>query len=340
MAVTSQQIADMAGVSRGTVDRVLNGRPGVSEANRVRVQAIADKLGYVPNRAGKALSTAKKPVQIGLVLSCVDNPFYDEVIRGIEACRNDYPEYNIEYRYRRLKGYSPLEQADALEKLSDCNVVLITPVNEQMVVDKVNTLTARGIPVITLNSDLEHSDRLLHVGCDYLASGRTAGGLAGLLANGRGRVGIVTGSLRMLGHRQRVDGFRAVMREEYPAMEEAWLLETNDDDRRAYEMLLRQMERDGDVSALYFGVGGIPDGVRAVVEADASGRLPVIVACDDIPQTREYIHRGVIEATVCQEPYWQGHEAVRQALEYWITGKKPEPDIIHTKNEIKIRHNL
>ncbi len=60
MAVTVKQIAELANVSRGTVDRVLNNRSGVSEATRQKVLKIAKELHYEPNFLAKALVSKKE----------------------------------------------------------------------------------------------------------------------------------------------------------------------------------------------------------------------------------------------------------------------------------------
>ena len=60
MAVTIKKIAEVSGVSRGTVDRVLNNRGKVSPKTEQKVRECAKKLGYKPNLAGKALEEKKK----------------------------------------------------------------------------------------------------------------------------------------------------------------------------------------------------------------------------------------------------------------------------------------
>ena len=58
--VTIKQIADLCGVSRGTVDRVINERGNVKPETKELVLSMAKELGYKPNPAGKALSARKK----------------------------------------------------------------------------------------------------------------------------------------------------------------------------------------------------------------------------------------------------------------------------------------
>lgn len=86
---TIDDIARVAGVSKGAVSYALNGRPGVSEATRARILAIAAEMGFVPNRAARSLSVASaQAVGIALRRSARTlgiEPFYMELISGIEA---------------------------------------------------------------------------------------------------------------------------------------------------------------------------------------------------------------------------------------------------------------
>jgi DNA-binding LacI/PurR family transcriptional regulator len=87
--VTISDIADRAGVSKGAVSYALNGRPGVSDATRERVLAIARELGWYPNRAARALSGAGAQA-CGFVLArpahiIALEPFFMEFIAGVES---------------------------------------------------------------------------------------------------------------------------------------------------------------------------------------------------------------------------------------------------------------
>lgn len=93
MAATIKDIAAAAGVSRGTVDRVLHGRGDVSAAVRDRVLRLAEELNYRPNRAALGLAALKKPVRIGLLLPSEGNPFFDEVIRGARAAEESLSDF-------------------------------------------------------------------------------------------------------------------------------------------------------------------------------------------------------------------------------------------------------
>ena len=72
----------MAGVSIGTVDRALHGRPGINEETRNRVLEVAKKIGYRPNLAARSLSTRKR-IRIGVCVPREIRYFYNQMWEGI-----------------------------------------------------------------------------------------------------------------------------------------------------------------------------------------------------------------------------------------------------------------
>lgn len=75
MPITVKEIARLAGVSRGTVDRALKNRGGISEKTKKRILEIAEQYDYKPNIIGKALVYSGKPIHISVILNSIGNPF-------------------------------------------------------------------------------------------------------------------------------------------------------------------------------------------------------------------------------------------------------------------------
>ncbi len=338
LPVTVKQIAAYAGVSRGTVDRVLNHRGGVKESVAKRVQQIADELGYQPNRAGKALANRKNPMQIGVILNAVGNPFYDQVRQGIEAAKADYRDFSVEVQKIELKGYAVEEQLTAIDDLVAKGVqsLIITPINDSRIATRLEVLLQEGLLVIKLNSDLKGVEQAPYIGCHYLKSGQTAAGLLCLCTAGVASVGIVTGSVKMLGHNQRVAGFLKEAKANFKTFTMADIVENNDDDEQSYRET-KKLLQEHTLSALYFTAGGVAGGCRAVKE---SGQTPLVICCDDTAEIVSLIKEEVVSATICQQPFEQGYRAIQAIFNQFMTGEFPYGEYIFMQNQIKISANI
>ena len=104
MAVTLAEIAALAGVSRGTVDRALNNRGRVDPKVAARVRRIARELGYRPNRAGRLLALAKNPIRIGVIVQSVETMFMNMVYEEMQHARARLKSEGAEVLLRPLEG--------------------------------------------------------------------------------------------------------------------------------------------------------------------------------------------------------------------------------------------
>lgn len=83
MNLTIKDVANLSGVSKSTVSRVINNRKYVSKKNRERVSNIINETGYIPNNIARSLVT-NKTYAIGLIIPDITNPFYSETAKIIE----------------------------------------------------------------------------------------------------------------------------------------------------------------------------------------------------------------------------------------------------------------
>ena len=340
MAVTIKKIAEYSGVSRGTVDRVLNNRGNVKPETEELVRKIADQLGYTPNIAGKALAARKKSLTIGIILISEGNTFFDDVINGINQAEKELKDYGVNIVLKRMKGYNAQEQLKLIEELKEnINILILNAISDTAVADAIAELSEKNIGVITVNTDIENSKRLCYVGSDYEKGGETACGMMGFLTNGHANIGILTGSEKILGHRQRVAGFRKIMKNKYPDMKEVAFAATDDDDIQAYEVTKQMLSKHKEIDTLFIVAAGIYGVCRAVMHLGLERKINII-SFDKIPVTVDMMKAGIIKATICQQPFTQGNKSVHLAFDYLISGNKPEKDKYIMKNEIKIVENL
>ena len=174
MSATIKEIAEYANVSRGTVDRALHGRGGVRSDVEKRILAIAESVGYKPNSAAKALSNFKKKLTVGLLLPSINNPFFDELIRGVEDAQKAMDDYGVELRLMQMRGYNVEEQIRLIDQLlvDKIDMLALTPFNDSRIVEKINQTVDSGVEVLTVNSDIAGTRRCCYIGVDFVQCGR------------------------------------------------------------------------------------------------------------------------------------------------------------------------
>lgn len=344
--VTLKQIAAMAGVSRGTVDRVVNHRGGVNEETARKVQAIVDSVGYVPNSIGRTLANSRKNFRLGFLIfqSTSANPFFTDVLRGVECAAQELREFGVtvETASCGMEDATGREQTERIDGLVRAGIqgLAITPFDHPAVAAKLRELAERGIPVINVNSDLADSGRLCYIGSDYRKAGETAGGLMGLFHHRtEGKIGIVTGSPLVVCHTEREKGFREILEKRYPGLSIAAREVNQDDDFVSYDVTRWMLEEYPGLTGLYIAAGGVYGACRAV-EAVRPENRPVIVSHDKAKTTLEMLKKGVITATIGQEAFRQGHEPLQMLYGYLSRGVVPEADTVYTRLDICIRENL
>ncbi len=321
MAITAQKIAEIAGVSRGTVDRALKNRPGVNPDTKERILKIAKEYNYKPNLIGKALAYSNHSVKIEVILNSVGNSFFDEIKRGLFAAKEAYSDYGLEINLTEVKGYDSKTIIDAIDNLpNDVKNLILTPVDDSKVVNKINELVEKGVNVVLLSSDVTDSNRLTYVGCDYLKSGKVAGRLVGLLSNGNARVCIVTGNTLHKGHRLRVEGVCSIANQ-YDNIKIIDVVENNDDNDVAYKTMKSVLTKSPELDFVCITAGGVSGTLKAIEE---SGRQIKVCSFDDTEVTREALLSGDILATVCQQPYEQGYNSVKSIFDLVVAKQEVE----------------
>jgi LacI family transcriptional regulator len=341
LSVTIKQIADLCGVSRGTVDRVLNKRGKVHPRTQELIEKTIAQLNYTPNIAGKALAARKRPLTIGVVLSSEGNPFFDDVIRGIVQAQQELRDFGVRVKIRKLRGYVPREQLHQIAQLSEEGMdgLILHPIFDPAIEQRIRELKEQNIFTVTVNTDIPESARLCYIGSDYEKGGIMAAGMISLIMQGSARLGIVKGADNILGHQQRLEGFLRRLKEGTENITVVDCAKAQDDNNIAYESTRSMMERNNDINALYVVGAGMAGVCRALISLNLTSRVAV-VGFDSVPDTVEMMKRGIVRAVICQHPFTQGYRAVRTAYDYLVGGVQPAPDYCLVQNEIMILESL
>ena len=337
---TMQEIAELAGVSRGTVDRVLNNRGGVNDATRDKILEIKKLLNYEPNRAGLALATQKKDIKIGVLSYGAGNPFFDEVKRGMDRHLKDLSIYGCELIYRQTR-FNLKEQLAAFDEITKENLtgLIITPYDDEEIRKRIRSLTDRGIPVVTLNSDISDCGRIAYVSTDSYRSGQTVAGLLGMITNGHAEVGILTGSRSIRAQEIRIRGFKDIIKKKYPGIHIEAIEECFDDDYKSYESVQRMKLEYPTIDAFFFSGGAVYGGCKALHQMTTRQKFTVITL-DDSDIIKDFMQKDVISATICLSPFRQGFRSLSILAEYILFGKTPEEEENMLDISIKIKESL
>lgn len=337
---TIKEIAALAGVSRGTVDRVLNNRGSVSPATAAKINEIAKALDYKPNKAGLVLAAQKKKLKLGVILFSTDNPFFADVLKGVNEKAEDLAGYNCTVLVKQIP-INVEAQLNAIDELvhEEVNGLALAPYNDDLIRVRINALYEQGIPVVTLNTDIENSRRLAYVGSNYSKSGATAAGLLKHMTHDTVHIGIITGSSDILCHTERIAGFTDTLKPEQNRMHIVAVIETQDDEIESYEQTSRLLKAHPEINALFFAAGGVYGGCRAVTSLHLAGKLCVI-AFDKADTTAEFLRTGVLSAVICQQPRIQGKKPLELLFAYLSSGELPEKEYNYTAVDIRILENI
>ena len=338
MAITIKEVAELAGCSRGSVDRALKNSPKIKKVTKERIMKIVREYGYIPNAVGQALARSKKKYRIAVIVNSLGNDFFGEILRGLAKAEEEYAAFGILLSVYECERFSARRQLDAIEKIdwSLFNALIISALDDPALSTRLSSLAKKGIRIVAMNSDTSFRGKLSYVGCDYVQSGKTAGGLIKIVSrNDSCGLCVVTGSSQVLGHKQRVDGIYSVVRE-CANITDCGVISCDDNEKDAYDAVSAVLKHDARINILCGASGGVVGAARAVADLKRSIK---IIAFDNTDKINALMKENKIIASINQQPFEQGFLAVKTLHEYDF-GKTVPAKIITTDLIIKIRENL
>ena len=245
------------------MDRVLNGRAGVSARARRQVDQAVHDL----DRQADQIRLGGRTLVIDLVMQAPSR-FSTTVREALEAALPGLRPAVLRARFDLSETASAADITTTLDKLrkrGSQGVILKAP-DEPGVVEAVDRLVAAGIPVVTLVTDLPTSSRLAYVGIDNRSAGATAAYLlAQWLGTEPGNVLVTLSRGSFRGEEEREMGFRSTLRRLSPDRSVVELAETDGLDTTSHTQALAALTADSAINAVY-SIGG---GNNAIVEAFA-----------------------------------------------------------------------
>lgn len=331
LRATIEDVAEAAGVSVATVDRVLNGRAAVRPQTAERVEQAIRRLNYQPDRLAARLARARE-YRFCFILPEGANAFMLALADAVREEARRMAREKVAIDLRHTDVFDAQKLAATLDSIGSVyDGVAVVALDHPRVREAVNALTERGVTVVTLVSDVPSSRRTHYVGIDNSAAGRTAATLMGRYLSGRsGKVGLIAGSLSLRDHIERQFGFEQVMAHDFPNL---MLLPVREgrDDRDKVQTVAEQLLADHpDMIGLY-NVGAGSAGIAAALEGAGRAGGVVFITHELTDDTRRALIDGTIDIIINQDA---GHE-VRSAIRV-LMAKADNAPLVDSMERIRI----
>ncbi|GHH83070.1 LacI family transcriptional regulator [Streptomyces sulfonofaciens] len=270
---TLEEVAARAGVGRGTVSRVINGSPRVSEATRAAVEAAVAELGYVPNTAARALA-ANRTNAIALVVPEPETrffaePYFSGMLHGVGAELADTEMQLLLIFAGSARERQRLAQYLAAHRVD--GVLLVSVHADDPLPDLLDQLE---IPTV-ISGRRSAEETLPAVEADNFAGARSA--VRHLVARGRTTIAHIAGRLEIYGAQCRVDGYRAGLEEAGHAVDEDLIVPGDFTEEGGRRAMTRLLEHHPDLDAVFAASDVMAAGARQALRA-LNRRIPEDVA--------------------------------------------------------------
>jgi LacI family transcriptional regulator len=338
--VTITDIAQAAGVSTATVDRVLNNRPGVNPATVQKVRDAVASLGAGAPVRGRPRLTPN--YRFAFVLPANRRGFFDMVDRVIAQAAGDFRHQHITQVTHRLATGPAAEFATELGGLGDFDGIALLAPDVPPVKLAVNGLVRSGVHVVTLFSDVPGSMRETFVGADNRAAGRTAGLLLGrsLPRERAGRCALLSPATRFAAEIDRRIGFAQVLEERFPHTEIVRVNDVPESEDDAYQLARTALDPEaigGRVDGVY-NVGPGTWGVHRALAELGYDPTPCFAAHDLLETHRTMLMSNALSYVLHQDVYYAVMTAARvlrsacEGLRGALAVNNPHVEILTAEN--------
>ena len=344
-----KDIAKMADVSVGTVDRVIHGRSGVSETSRKRVEEILKQLDYQPNMYASALASNKKYAFSCLLPQHEKGEYWTAVEAGIHEALVTYSDFNISVK---LSYYDPFDYhsfsnvaQDILKQNPDG--IMFAPTVPQYTQPFTEELNKRSIPYIYIDSNIKEEPALSFYGQNSHQSGYFAARMLMLLAGEDAQEIVIFRKINegIVGSNQqerREIGFREYMQEHHPACR-IWELDLHAKrDSEDMQMLDEFFQEHPTVK------NGITFNSKAYIIGEYLLKKEKkdfnLMGYDLLQRNVDCLKQGSIFFLIAQQPTLQGFDGIKALCEHLILKKEITrenfmPIDLLTKENIEFYYN-
>jgi LacI family transcriptional regulator len=340
--LTINDIAKIANVSRGTVDRVVNNRGYVSEEKRIKIQNIIDERNFIPNAHGRNLSLNKTSKIAILIPEHSAGDYWDPLIKGTVAAAENYLHLGLKVDYFSFNLLDPLSFKNVEKDFFDNKYdALITsqPQNKQLKLF-LSKCKKNKIPFVLVGSNDSKHGSLSNLGQDAMQSGRLAGKLIHfgqsksldlkyVIFNIYNEENINSNVV------ERIRGFTHFFNEQQFFQPKIEIVEISINDLKISEKISKKINQLNDNDGIF-----IPNSKSHYIAQFLNKNTKIrFLGYDLLSANVKLLKEGVIDFLINQKPHEQGYQSVEIIYRFLATFQMPEV-IVTIPAEIITKENL
>jgi LacI family transcriptional regulator len=324
-----KDIAVLAGVSIGTIDRVLHNRGEVSEKTKQKVLLILKKTNYSPNLIARVLKSKKSYNLVSLLPApSEDNPFWQKHPFGIARAIKEldpFPVTSLQVNFDIQHEDDFLAKTEEVLKLKP-DGVLLAPIFKDESVAFCTRLKEAKIPFVLIDSLIENTDFLAYVGEDIFQSGKVAGQLVDMLTPEKGNILIVTiaKNVQNVHHLDnRTQGFLSYFEKSAVRNGKILNIRIPDPSKKSVSKSMDKILTENQDIRTIFITGSRSYLIGSYLEENRPESIN-IVGYDLLESNVKYLKSGIARFLIGQRPEEQAYKGVKKLFEYLSLNKVPD----------------
>jgi LacI family transcriptional regulator len=320
---TIPDLAQAAGVSVSTVNRVINAPEGVKQATRERVLKAAGEIGfYGLGSIEHSVKLGRETHRLGVLLHQPNRTFYRNLGEAIRQAAADHSDATIDLTLEFLDDLSADNVAARLRALGEkCESVALVAAEHPLVSEAIDAVLQSGVPVAGLIAPLSARGNVGFVGLDYWKVGRTAAWAFDKIIRNPGKIGILLGNHRYRNQELNEAGFRSYFREHNAGFTLLEPLATYESAAVARELVEGLFRDHPDLCGLFISGGGITGALSALRDCPRRADFAA-VGYELFDTTRAALIDGTISMIISHPLDRFAHETMATM----IRAKKAGPD--------------
>lgn len=311
-----KDIAKLAGVSAGTVDRVLHNRGQVAEESRIKIQSILEELDYQPNILARSLASKKNYLFVILLPEFVKNAgeYWEAPYQGIEKAWKEIADYNFAIKSLFFNQFKISSFKQKVTELLDFNpdAVVMAPTFVEESVQLCHQLDERGIPYTFIDSNIEEVNNLAYFGQHSYQSGYLAARLLESGLNEGDKIAIFTPAGETLSNQSisRENGFMAYFEEKKIRKHYQFLTCRYDviNESARDQQMISFFDKNSPVSAAVVFNSRVYE-IARVIEANRIEGVKLL-GYDLLKENEDFLRTDVITFLIAQRPEEQGYKSI------------------------------